>query len=91
MKLGNFSQQAGERESYTVHYEDDLASGDRLTDATAQASPDGVQHSLFVFDNRVRIWCEGGVVGTRYQFALTVYTEQGRILIDHFSVRIRQE
>ncbi len=91
MKLGSFTQHPLARESYTIHYADDLSAGDNLQEAQAGITPPGLrQEGLFVFDNHVRIWLAGGVQAQQYTIMLTVKTEDGRILIDHFTVKVKE-
>lgn len=91
MKLGTFIQQPPERESYTITYEDDLTEGDNLKSASATIEPDGLLlDGLFVLDPRLRLWLKGGVNGTTYKISVTATTEDGRILVDHFFIKIKE-
>jgi hypothetical protein len=90
MKLGTFTQQSTERESYTITYEDDLTQGDNLKQAHATVQPEGlILDGLFVLDPRIRIWLKGGTNGVNYKVVVTVETEDGRVLVDHFILKIK--
>ncbi len=91
MKLGTYSQQATERESYTITYEDDLTPGDNLKSGSATIEPpDLILDGLFVFDPRIRLWLKGGTVGSTYKIIVTAQTEDGRVLVDHFFLKIKE-
>jgi hypothetical protein len=91
MKLGSFTQQPQERESYTIDYADDLTEGDNLKQANASISPDGLMlDGLFVLDPRLRLWLRGGTAGVSYKISVTAETEDGRILLDHFFLKIKE-
>ena len=92
MKLGTFTKQPGERESYTITYEDDLTDGDNVQTATASVSPIGglAVEQVFVIDPRVRFFVEGGVSGESYKVTVVVNTADGRRLEDEVIIKIKE-
>lgn len=91
MKLGMFIQQPTERETYTINYQDDLTEGDNLKSASAVIEPEGLTlDGLYVIDPRLRLWFKDGVKDTAYKITVTAETEDGRVLVDHFIIKIKE-
>lgn len=91
MKLGRYTKQPAEKESYTIDYTDDLTTGDEVISATVVVSPDGLVHSAT--DTRgdsVRVWLSGGTAGAKYKVEITATTGDGRILQDEFTVTVKE-
>lgn len=91
MKLGTFSKQPNEKESYTITYEDALTDGDNVISATAAVEPAGLTiNGIEIADPRVKFWASGGVVDTRYKVTITATTEDGRVLEDEITFKIKE-
>jgi hypothetical protein len=92
MKLGQFIKQPGERESYTVNYENDLTEGDNVMTAAVTVTPVGMTvDPVNVFDPRVRFWASGGINGVSYKVTLTVTTADGRVLEDEVTIKVKEQ
>lgn len=91
-KLGTVYKQPGEFESYTVNYEDDLATGDSVVSATSSlSSPTGLTISdVTVANPRVRFWAAGGVDDVSYKVTITSTTLSGRILEDEVTIKVEE-
>lgn len=92
MKLGTFPKQPGERESYTITYEDDLDAGDGIAadGVTMTVAPLGMTvEQIFIFSPRVRFFVNGGVAGT-YKVTVRAVTDDGRILEDEIFFKVKE-
>jgi hypothetical protein len=92
VRLGQVTKQPGETETYTITYEDDLTVGDNVLTATMlSVAPTGlVISNIFVVDPRVRFAASGGVTGTTYKVTFRVTTEDGRILEDEVTIKVKE-
>lgn len=94
-KLGKYTKQSGEIETYTIDYADDLTDGDGLlSPATASVSPAGLTIDYVNViengtDHRVRVKVSGGTNDTEYKVTVVANTEDGRRLEDEFYVKIK--
>lgn len=90
MKLGTYTKQPTEKESYTINYGDDLTAGDNVKSATATVAPDGLTiDNVFVTDPRVRFWVSGGAVNVTYKVTVTTTTQDNRVLVDEVIIKIK--
>jgi hypothetical protein len=88
--LGTFIKQASERESYSIDYTDDLEGDDFIASAvTTVSAPALLVDSTLCIDTIVKVWIEGGVVGTKYEIQIVTTTNAGRILQDSFYVKLK--
>lgn len=91
MKLGAYTQQPGERDSYTIDYALDMAAGDAIVSATAQVEPEGLTvDPIFVLDPLVKFWVTDGENGLSYKITITATTRDGRILQDEVVFKIKE-
>jgi hypothetical protein len=93
MKLGTFQKQPGERESFTITYEDALLAGDNVATAVLKSiSPVGtlIVDQVTVIDPRVRFWAEFGDTGVNYKITFTVTTEDGRRFEDEVTIKVKE-
>jgi hypothetical protein len=91
LKLGTYEKQPRERESYTIEYDDDLTSGDSIASAVAEVQPTGgmVIDDVHTFPNRVRFWAAGGTDKTTYKVTIIATTDDGRVLEDEVTIRVK--
>lgn len=90
MKLGTYTKQPTERESYTINYAEDLTAGDNVRVAAASVTPPGLEvTNVAVTGPRVRFWVEGGAVGVAYKVTVTTETEDNRVLVDEVIIKIK--
>lgn len=93
MKLGTFTKQPGERESYSITYADALLVGDNVKTATLKnISPVGtlVIDTISVIDPRVKFWAEFGDTGVSYKATFVVTTEDGRRFEDEVIIKVKE-
>lgn len=90
--LGKFTKQPREVETYTVEYSNDLTERDYLVSANGEVAPTGslVLLSTTFNGSAVRVWVQGGNVGTKYKISIIVHTNDGRVLEDEFYVTIKE-
>lgn len=94
--IGNYTKQAGEIESYSVDYSQDLDDGDSITGATATIDQDQkltLVYCTFISvpgDQRARVMLSQGTDGVKYKVTVTATTQQGRKFEDEFYVKIRE-
>lgn len=95
MILGNYEQQSGERESYTLNYEDALAGTDYLPDDPTTAvlksvePPDLVVDQITPLTPRVKFFASGGTSGTKYKLTFVVNSAAGRRFEDEVFIRVK--
>jgi hypothetical protein len=90
MKLGTYTKQPTEKESYTISYAEDLTLGDNVKSATAEVTPAGLTvDNVFVASPRVRFWVSGGTVNVIYKVTVTTTTEDNRVLVDEVIIKIK--
>jgi hypothetical protein len=94
VKLGSFSKQPGETESYTISHEDSLTTGDYVLSAVATVLPTGVGAltlaPLIITTPRIRMFASGGIDGTSYVVQLVTRTGDGRVLEDEFTIKVKE-
>lgn len=93
MKLGTVQKQPGERESFTLTYEDTLHPGDNVKTATLKSiTPVGslVIDQITVIDPRVRFWAEFGDDKVNYKATFVVTTEDGRRFEDEVVIKVKE-
>lgn len=93
MKLGTYTQQSGERESYTITYEDSLLTGDYLPVNAAvlkSVVPVGlIVNQVTTITPRVRFFANGGVDGTTYKVTFDVTSADGRVFEDEVFIKVK--
>ena len=90
-KIGTFTKQPAEKESYSIDYEDDLEASDGIFSAISAIDGAGLTLvSKSIFGTRVKVILLGGTVGTKYKVTVTATTNDGRILQDEFFVNIKE-
>ena len=91
MKLGAFTKQPNEKETYSVTYADALTVGDNVLTATVVVDPVGLTISgITITDPIVKFFATGGVDDLKYKITLTVTTVDGRILEDEIYIKIKE-
>jgi hypothetical protein len=86
-----FTKQPGDQLDYDLDFTDWLPSGDVITGVVAASSVPAelVILSASVAGTIVKIWSAGGVIGQTYIVSTTVSTQQGRIKLLDFKIRVR--
>lgn len=89
--LGSVRKRTDDLLDYDVKFERWLSDDDSITDATAVATPDGVDiSSVQVFGDVVKVWISGGTAGESYAIEVTATTAQGRIKEVQFNLRVTE-
>ena len=87
--LGRFTKQPAEVESYSIEYADDLVNQDKISSATSEVVPEGLNlASTTVIGTRVKVLVSGGTNKTTYKITVTAQTDDGRTLQDEFIIKI---
>ena len=90
MRIGQFNKQPGERESFTITYEDALTAGDNVQAATASVTPAGLLlEQITVLDPRVKFYAKGGTSGVTYKVTFDVTTVDGRVIQDEVLIKVK--
>lgn len=87
--LGRFTKQPAEVESYSIEFADDLVNQDKISSATSEVVPKGLNLvSTTVIGTRVKVLISGGTNKTTYKITVTAQTDDGRTLQDEFIIKI---
>lgn len=87
--LGRFTKQPVEVESYSIEFADDLVNQDKISSATSEVVPPGLNLvSTTVIGTRVKVLVSGGTNKTTYKITVTAQTDDGRTLQDEFIIKI---
>ena len=87
--LGRFTKQPAEVESYPIEFADDLVNQDKISSATSEVVPEGLNlASTTVIGTRVKVLVSGGTNKTTYKITVTAQTDDGRTLQDEFIIKI---
>lgn len=87
--LGRFTKQPAEVESYSIEFADDLVNQDKISSATSEVVPTGLNLvSTTVIGTRVKVLISGGTNKTTYKITVTAQTDDGRTLQDEFIIKI---
>ena len=87
--LGRFTKQPAEVESYSIEFADDLVNQDKISSATSEVVPEGLNlASTTVIGTRVKVLVSGGTNKTTYKITVTAQTDDGRTLQDEFIIKI---
>ena len=87
--LGRFTKQPVEVESYSIEFADDLVNQDKISSATSEVVPEGLNLvSTTVIGTRVKVLVSGGTNKTTYKITVTAQTDDGRTLQDEFIIKI---
>lgn len=87
--LGRFTKQPAEVESYSIEFADDLVNQDKISSATSEVVPEGLNLvSTTVIGTRVKVLVSGGTNKTPYKITVTAQTDDGRTLQDEFIIKI---
>jgi hypothetical protein len=91
--LATYTQNPGAKESYSIDYSDDLEEGDFISTLTPPvvtvSDPALIADATVCVDTIVKMWFQGGVVGTKYLITVTSTTNDGRILVDEFYIKVK--
>lgn len=94
MKLGTYTKQPRERQSYTIYYGDAMDAGDNIkTAALLAVAPLGlVVDQITIINNgsRVKFWAASGTAGVTYKATFTVVTEDGRTFEDEVIFKVKE-
>lgn len=91
MNIGTHIKQPVEVKDYDIDYSEWMASGDEIESAVVQVSPSGLVLDVFTSPTRVKVWCSGGVDGTKYKVTATATTTDGRVKQDEFTIRVKDQ
>lgn len=93
MKVGTCTKQPGERESYSITYEDALNTGDAVLTAVLKSlAPVGLAiDQITVVSPRVKFWISLGTDKTNYRATFTVTTKDGRVFEDEVTIKVKEE
>lgn len=92
MKLGKFSKQPSERESYSIEYGDDMPDNDAIQSIVLDIFPvTGLTvTSVITTLTRMQLWASGGLDGVTYKITVTATTTNGRVLQDEVLLKIKE-
>lgn len=91
MILNTFTKQPSEVLDYDIDYSSALDSGDTIVAKTVIADTGiGVDTSMIVGGNTVKIWISGGTNGITYKITSRITTAAGRVREDEIKIKVKE-